>query len=447
MSESARQERHPTGGRLVIAFVVLAVLGTALFLVGSLTATSRQEELDRAWAETLGSWDDMLAEYPARAANRSALEVERLSAAAGIDIAPLMAQGRARPSAGSGPIFDGDTKAAVFEYLEAQLESAKLESDPPPEVVSDFLATVEPQIDDLARHLHGAATPHWELDVEQGFEMQIPNLLGHINLQRLLSADALARASRGDNDGALRNLEASWKLNETLRTDPALITQLVSMAIARIQVGTLRHLDPVPAVWSERVLSHDYKNSLVAALRFEGLVWTRLDEVYPYTQQRSAWQAVVTTASKPYVRWCATDIGESWRQRVVKLSELDWFCDRDFSAVGADLAIDVPWWNRVGHAVAIPNLAATPIRVGRYELDAEITAKLLELRRARRENGGRWPDSVPGIRTSRVCPEDAFVYGVADDGTLRFEFGRPIEWEGQQGARLPNAYVLPPEGE
>ena len=153
-------------------------------------------------------------------------------------------------------------------------------------------------------------------------------------------------------------------------------------------------IEEVPRSWADRIRQHDYKRSILDALHADGLIWSRLDSMYPAQRNRSPLRSLVDTATRPYVRLCLTDLSESWRQRLVEFAEADFVCDRDLAV----FHIDVPWWNRIGATLAVPNLAEAPGRIGRYELDAELTAKLIELRAARRANGGRWPAVGPGRR-------------------------------------------------
>jgi hypothetical protein len=443
MSEHARSaDRSPTGLRLLITAVVVLLLGALLFLVVSVTATNRKAELEQAWAESLGSFEDLVDRHPPRTANATAHEVERLAAAIGIEIAPRSGPQR-HPLGPDAEQRFGAAKDAVFEYLEAQVESTSPVVEAPPAEVRDFLEATEAERAALTRHLASADVPHWILDLDLGWEMPIANLLGHINLQRVMAAGALAKASDGDAEGALADLDAAWRLNTTLQRDPVLIAQLVSMAIARHHVGVLRRIDDVPREWADRIRQHDYKRSMIDALHADGLIWSQYDSMYAMRPNKSALQSLVDTASRPYVRLCVTDLSESWRRRLVEFAAFDFVCDRDLAIFN----VDVPWWNKIGGtfaAYANPNLANAPRRIGRYELDAELTAKLIELRAARRANGGRWPAVVPGIDVSTACPDDRFDYRVGADGTRRLEFSRPMEWEEMQGPKLPTAYEVEP---
>jgi len=82
--------------------------------------------------------------------------------------------------------------------------------------------------------------------------------------------------------------------------------------------------------------------------------------------------------------------------------------------------------------------------VARYELDREMTTKLLDLKWAREELGGAWPARLPGIERSPTCPDDRWIYQMTPGSEVSLAFSRPVEWEGLRGLDLPLRYVATP---
>ena len=232
----------------------------------------------------------------------------------------------------------------------------------------------------------------------------VPNLLGHIDLQRLLLGDAVTRFEAGDRPTALADLEASWQLNRSLRDDPVLITQLIAMSNLRMQLGVLRQVGRLPLVWRDRLDEHDYRQSFLAGMQLDAWLPSQLTDAASWIQELGVLYALKDTLAKPYFELCAADISNAMRKRLDNLARLAVLCDTDLGERGtADLDITVPTWNKYGELLA-PNLDDTIYRLARLEIDLELTAKLVELEAAREGNGGRWPESLPGIEDSRVLP-------------------------------------------
>ncbi len=64
------------------------------------------------------------------------------------------------------------------------------------------------------------------------------------------------------------------------------------------------------------------------------------------------------------------------------------------------------------HARRTPQLLRS---ADRLVVDAELTSKILEAKRLRKENGGRWPAAIPGIETSHF-PGASWRYEASPDG-------------------------------
>jgi hypothetical protein len=100
---------------------------------------------------------------------------------------------------------------------------------------------------------------------------------------------------------------------------------------------------------------------------------------------------------------------------------------------GAPLSDHLPVWPSPEHwsvgqmvlAVAIPNIQNAFLRADRLVVDAELTAKVLEARRLRREGGGRWPAAIPGVESSRF-PGASWRYEVSPDGGMSLAFSREL---------------------
>ena len=207
-------------------------------------------------------------------------------------------------------------------------------------------------------------------------------------------------------------------------------------------VGALRQVENVPSEWRDRLFEHDFRESLVTAMRYENWMWTRVEEPREFTNLSSIGKSLMSSVAKPYVRYCLSDLSEEYRRRVDNLDDVTGICDYDLSRWQADLNVRVPRWN-VGR-IFLPYLGGTLHRLARLELNRELTVKLLELEAARRTDDGIWPASMPGIEVSSACPREHWVYEVSPDGAMTLALNREVTWPDLKGARLPARFTATP---
>jgi hypothetical protein len=304
-------------------------------------------------------------------------------------------------------------------------------------VVVEYLRDHREPLDAVRAHLLSAPAPRWGLETEKLFGSPMPNLIGQLHLVKLLLTDALVRSAGGDRDGAFDSAEACWRLTTSLRDDPFLIVQSMAISNTRFVAGALRRLQPTSPEWRERLFSHDYRKSLLRALQFESWIWIRLDDGGLLLAGNGLRKAVISV-TKPYVSYCASDLSEDFRRRLVVLDSREFLCDESLN-----FAIPVPWWNFIGR-VAASDFGNVPDRLGRLEVDLELTAKLIEINAARENNGGVWAPTLPGIERSAACPRDRWLYDVGADGKMTIALDRALAWTDPRGVVLPTRYVSAP---
>lgn len=410
---------------VVVPFCFLVAVWSTIAFIGA----QRYERVVSEWDEQLGTPEALFTRYPDRASNDDARRVETLSAALGLDIAPRSDDAGVRPDPTTAKTFK-DVKMSLGNYYQAQLEGTGGALQPAPEPLASWIDEQRPQLLALREELRSDAEPLWVRELSKMWSAPIPNLLGHINAQKLFAGIALHEAARGDHGEALTWVEAGWNLNRSLRDDPFLITQLIVAASARLQAGALRHIEGVPLEWSERLLEHDYLGRTIDALSVEGWIMTQVDrselmEAYGFSK---GWRGALYPVARPYIRLCLADSSDHWRQEIDNLKQLDYLCDRDRKAVDADLHFDVASWNLLG-AITTPNLGEVPNRIARLQLDLELTAKVIEAK------AHGWPVTLADVERSDACPQDRWIY---DARSIRFE--REISWPNQMGVILPTVY-------
>ena len=235
------------------------------------------------------------AQFPKSEASAAALELERLAAPLGIELAPkdeaaprppevtptnasegapapvIDARERRRPSAEETAAYQRVGQAA-FDFLDRELKKSAEKIGAPSRELERYLEEHQDAMVSIESVLLRDADVHWEMDVSRGFESPLPNLLGILRLQRLIVARALLEARRGEAEGALQTIEASWRFNQTVSSRPEVICQLIVVAVAKLEVGALRKLDTHAYGWADRFRDEKLFSAYLCRLPEPGLV-------------------------------------------------------------------------------------------------------------------------------------------------------------------------------
>ena len=384
------------------------------------------------------------AQFPKSEASAGALQLERLAAPLGIELAPKEeAEPRpleATPTSASGeapvPAINGRERRrpsaeesagyqrigeAVFGFLERELKNPTEKIGVPSRELEGFLEEHRDALVSIESVLLRDADVHWEVDVSRGYGGPLPNVLGQMRLQRLIVARALLEARRGETEGALQTLEVSWRLNQTLSSRPEMICQLIVVAVARLDVGALRKLDAPAYGWADRVRDGKLLSAYLAA--FQNQAWFNL-EATDLTGEVGAFGRTLRQVAEEFLKrdlcaWTSEKLRETWSR-----AERDQFPEEDPRA-----------------EIAAPNLIEGFMRWRRFLVDAELTALVLDARAERAASRRRaWPERLLGVGAG-VCPDGGWSYRPSGKGTARFAFeGRLIE-EPSVAMRLPLTFT------
>ena len=254
----------------------------------------------------------------------------------------------------------------------------------------------------------------------------MPSIWGLQLLHYLLIADVIEKAHLGDREAALAGLEAAFRLSASLAVRPELASQFGVMRLARLDLRVARALRPTTQAWCARVTAHSYRKSLLSGLQYEAWAishYARTETLIVYLNGPidrpstlfGRW--VMGPLASPYVRLCVANYSRILAEAVRDV-QTENPCTFDAKAHDAGLADSVPEWNVVGGLAAdgtIRGIGQSWASAGRVDLDAELTATLLEIEAAGK--GGPWPPNVPPI-ISAVCPGLVWTYAVDADGTM-----------------------------
>ena len=224
------------------------------------------------------------------------------------------------------------------------------------------------------------------LDLSLLFSSPIPNLIGHVDLNKLLLTDSLAALSIGDVERAEQALESAWELGELLAADPTLTTQMILLDMKRAQAAVVRQM-PWLDRWISRLNGAEVRESIEWALAYEGWTWPQYD--FSPSENSGVFSHIRHAISGPFMRLGTADASERWRRTMLKLQNFPSWCSPELDRLGVSFDIPLPWWNQMGRILAF-DIERTVSRVARAQLQFELTRRVLEMA-ATREQTGAWP--------------------------------------------------------
>lgn len=355
------------------------------------------------------------AEFPKAGANAAALKLETLAATLGIDLAPAEASKRSHPTVESKARFVG-----AGAYIDSQAQGADERISPPSAILEEFF-TEHLSTLDAVKSLLLSSEPRWEIDVTPGARDPMPNFLGQVQLQKLLLSRALLDVRAGQTDEALRTLEASWRLNESLADRPEWISHLIVPAVARLQAAVLRKVDSPAWGWADRLRDKRLFAGYLAAIQND--FWR--GDADDLTGEAGARGRVVRRVAEAVgqgdlCRWTPQNMDDLWTNIVAQ----------EISDDSAKIIAEIQ----------APSLKDGFFRWRRFLIDAELTAIVLDARAERAASRRHaWP--VVLMTGRGVCPEGRWSYHVGQGGTAVFRLdGDPGE-SGSSHVALPLSFV------
>jgi hypothetical protein len=358
--------------RVVIIVVGILIVVLAAWWGAGLVKQNRVAS--DPWPAGLGTLHDVPKRFPARPSTPAAEELVRLAAPLGIDLrVPRPRTAKIDP-----------LREPLAAYLKTELERTDATIAPAPEPVAQYLAAHGEELAAVRRHLMSGAPVAFAVDLAQE-RPPMPNLIAHMQLFRLLTADALDRGARGELV-AWDDLEASWRLARSLLGRPEQISQLVGLAGLRQTNAAARKM-PLPApYWPAEMEAFDVRRSYLQAMQAE------------------TWRS-------GHVHW-RSDVGEQRR-----------LADR----LAGDQRCSFSGETRSD----IPNLLSAWERLFRTHAEQELTARAVAARSA----------APPNPRSQ--CSDGQWVYEARGDGGMAIRFSKPLpEAKDGRAIRYPAEFVV-----
>jgi hypothetical protein len=296
-----------------IGFLVLALAGAALvwLAAGSIRAARRERAVEAAWAESFGPLGEITAKFPARPTNAAAHALEESARSLDIELRPREEQPpEDEPGRRKKTELD-DVRAPLEKWVDQQAAKAEGLPEAPPAAVAAYFASNAATLDAIEKSLLAGPAPDWAVDLAKLHAAPAPNVLGHMQLARVLVGRAEARAAAKDLR-ADESLRAAFALTGALRGRPEVVSQGVSIAATRLELGAVRRIPVDAAAWRERLKTLDPRGGLLAALRRGAWV--------EYEAAKGLLRAKV--GAGPLSGRLAARIG-AWRERVEAAAVLD----------------------------------------------------------------------------------------------------------------------------
>ena len=411
--------------------LVLLILWGIAYAVFLGLAVSKENSVEKRWAAAGMPLKGFLEGLPRTEKNAAAKRLEELTAKLGLSILPME---ETQPKEGEDwKKANGVLSTMVTAALEEPGEPSGGEVAVP-EPLASFFTTHEADLAAI-RDLLIVEKVTWDSHPEKGAKAPLPNLVGQLNLTRLLVAHAIALHQEKRDEEALKDLDALWHLGDSLRESPFLIGQYVCIAETNMVVATLRHLEGAPAFLRERLAAYDPDKTLRIPLRSEAYMMFYGVRVWGFSpgiahpDRPALSDRLLTTAIKPYLRFCAADMAGLFLTEVQRLDALGpCASDAELISISKGITTNLPKWNLLVQ-VAYPNLGGSSrARPKQLKLQMELTDKVLQLREMKARQG-TWPKEAPGIEKS-FCPKETWKYEATAEGGMSLTFsGPPISKE------------------
>lgn len=158
----------------------------------------------------------------------------------------------------------------------------------------DLLEARASVLDESYRQILAMEPPAWNMDsregynVYDGYDANVPNFLGIRRFAQVTGGDALRRLSVGDQEGAVRAINAGLHITAGLRQRPTIISVMISVAVEALLTSKQVYLpasseDGFPAIARD---TEEYRGEFLRSLQLEA--WTALR----FTDQIAEFQLV-----------------------------------------------------------------------------------------------------------------------------------------------------------
>lgn len=418
---------------------VLVGVTTILFGILTLLAGSEEKKVHAAWAAEGLPLEGFLSGIPDHGDNSSARALMASAAQLGL----VLDTTGPTPSTATPEAQEAWKRVKpMATELRALLESPERPIITVPDPLQAYLQEKAPVLEEIRAGLRAEA-PVWRSDISKGYRAQIPPVIGQLDLGRLLLADALVALSQGNEALAAQDLDAIWRLSEGLVERPELIGPLAALAMRRMVVLALRHLEAPGPEWEARLAAYDPSRSILRAYQCEAVLMGTVAEEPRIGEIVSSSPGLLggrftTALARPYLRLCCAN-GQEILLRQIQYMRETWPClpPEDLQKIKPPQD-DVPSWNLLAR-IALPNMNPGWDRAKIVHIAGDMTRMVMLLKSVKRATG-TWPSSLPEPEKP-FCANDQYDYAVTAGGAMTLTFkGVVPAMESAKDFNVPLAY-------
>ena len=402
--------------RALWAGTSLVVLVLAYYVGGNALAQSKEKAVDQTLARLRLDRSSLFTRYPAAERNATATMLSDL-------VAPGEGSLGLRGTVRTPPWPQG------WAVLDEDLDKATDEVALLPEAVRGYLAGNAGRLSTAYRQVRDER-PRWEMNLGELERAPVPNLLEQKAIANVILIDCLNKTQQGRSSEALEAFESEWRINQSLRERPELISQLSAISIDEKLGKMIRKLREVPAVWQQRLVAHDYRKSVQESLIFDAWLLQASVKRSPEVMFSPDWgpavRGIASKLGEPCIRLMAIESLEAVLTSVAAVSERD-YCSTEFGFANSVLKNRLSWWNSLGRR-AIANVDAG-LRVSNVAvLEMEAAQKILRVKEMAAQVGsGRLPRDVSGLESS-LYENARWDYRVTADDEFSIKFSREVSY-------------------
>lgn len=384
---------------VVTLLVVGGVLGGPSFWRGvrrlrhAQTAAAREPEAVAAWRQAYGEPEALVATFLHASDNTTAEQLVGLARPLGITLVGSSSGGSEFPEAN-----------ALGRY-----SSPTSDTFAPSASVRSYLETHGSQIGSIVDLLTTAKAPAWKSGIVAPLPIPSPgvSILAIRLLNNVLAAEALFDASEGRPNDADRAMRAAWQVLGSLREEPEVVSQLMSINLALTDSGIVRRVVSDETGWHGRLGEYDYPTAMARAIE--------LNVVEHILLNQRSWVQRAFLAD--YLDGMRTELPRLHAMRLVDpvpiMPSVPSAEDEHSIAPGTVVA-----------ELAGPEFERCYREALCTELDFELTDRVLAARQERLVSG-RWPDTIPDA-PSEIVAGARWMYGARANDTISISLNRSL---------------------
>jgi hypothetical protein len=260
-------------GIAVLTLWTIAIV--VVWAFSSFAARRMEQQVDNAWRAAIGRspqefYASMLETHPSSERNKAAIELEGMAARLDI-VSPGSDSVASQVRGNRGPFGQYD----LPPYLDRQLAKPADTIEAPSQEMLEYLRAHQSDLEELYARTVENDPPIWDIDIRRGFGAPVPNLLFQRQVHGVIALDILEKSRQGRDRDALQAFEASWKIAESLRQRPEVISQWISLLVINRQAAVLRKMRSVPAEWQNRVSNASLITAFSEAIRLDAVTFAQ----------------------------------------------------------------------------------------------------------------------------------------------------------------------------